>query len=114
MTVLDRATIVEVLTRLNSHLETRGERAELFLVGDAVMCLLHRARPSTKDVDAWFTSPQAVRAAAEAVATEMGLDKDWLDPSHGVQQAAATRTRRSRAGRACDEAMHHGRAHGGG
>ncbi len=64
---------------MNRHLAERGERAELFLVGGAVMCLVHKARPATKDIDGWFTSPQAVRDAARAVATEMGLDENWLN-----------------------------------
>jgi hypothetical protein len=75
MTLLDRDTIIDALTRLDRELGRRGHRAELLLVGGAVMCVVHQAR----DVDAWFTNPAEVRAAAEVVAGDLGLDADWLN-----------------------------------
>lgn len=79
MSLLERATIVEALERLNHGLAARGERADLYLVGGAVMCVVHKARPATKDVDAWFSNPQVVRAAARDVAVELDLPEDWLN-----------------------------------
>lgn len=79
MTLLPREAIINALERLDAQLSARGVRAELFLVGGAVMCLVHKARPSTKDVDGWFTEPQAVRAAARAVADDLQLPEDWLN-----------------------------------
>jgi hypothetical protein len=75
---LTREQIAEALTRLNDELAAVDVRAECSLVGGAVMCLAFQARPSTKDVDAWFTEPQAVRAAALKVASSMGLAEDSL------------------------------------
>ena len=77
--MLTRAQIVEALERLDLALARQGVRAELYLVGGAVMCLALDARASTKDVDGWFTEPQAVRAAARLVAAELSLPEDWLN-----------------------------------
>ena len=79
MDLFTRERIVEALECLDAALAARGIRAELFLVGGAVMCLALDARAATKDVDGWFTEPQAVRAAARAVAEELSLPEDWLN-----------------------------------
>lgn len=79
MELLTRDRIVAALTALDARLAAMGVRAECYLVGGAVMCLALNARPSTKDVDAWFTEPQAVRQAALAVAQDLGLPDDWLN-----------------------------------
>jgi hypothetical protein len=77
--VLTREQIVEALERLDYALAAAGIRAELYLVGGAVMCVALNARAATRDVDRWFTEPQAVRRAAREVADAMGLPLDWLN-----------------------------------
>jgi hypothetical protein len=79
MDVLSRQQIVEALMMLNDRLAAVDVRAECYLVDGAVMCLALDARPSTRDVDAWFTEPQAVRRAAREVADALGLPHDWLN-----------------------------------
>jgi predicted nucleotidyltransferase len=77
--MLTKAQIIEALELLDRELAHQGVRAELYLVGGAVMCLVLDARSSTKDVDGWFTEPQVVRDAARRVANDMGLPDDWLN-----------------------------------
>ena len=76
---LGRDQIRTAFERLDQELRRRGVRAECYVVGGAVLCVALNARPSTKDVDAWFSEPAAVRAAAAVVAEELDLPADWLN-----------------------------------
>lgn len=76
---LSRETIEAALQALNEELVRRGVKAQLYLVGGAVMCLVYQARTATRDVDGWFSEPQVVRAAAREVADALSLPEDWLN-----------------------------------
>ena len=64
---------------LNDELRTSATKADLFLVGAAVMCLVYNARPSTQDVDAVFQPSGELRKAAARAATRAGIGPDWLN-----------------------------------
>lgn len=66
---------------LSEELERAQRHAEMIVFGGAALVLLFRARESTKDVDAYFVTPEAstIRSAAEAVAERLELPVDWLN-----------------------------------
>lgn len=64
--------IQHAFAALSDELDRRGKLAEI-VVGGAALVLLFRARESTKDVDAYFLTPEAsiIRDAAEVVANRL-------------------------------------------
>ncbi len=85
MSVSERLTqeaIRRALAALAAALPSGDAPRELWIVGGAALVLLYGARDSTRDVDAFTLDPAGsaeLRAAAAAVATQLGLPDDWLN-----------------------------------
>jgi len=77
--MLDSKTILKLFEALNAELAKRGVKGEIGLCGGAVMCLVFKARASTKDVDAVFRPTREIREASRTVAGPMGVSEDWLN-----------------------------------
>jgi len=73
--------IITAFLKLNEELGKDGSKAEICIVGGAVMCLVFNAREQTKDVDAIFQPKTKVYELAGRVAEDLGLPDDWLNDS---------------------------------
>ena len=76
---LGRAAILELFEELSSRLAAKGARADLFLVGGGAMAVAYDSRRATRDLDAVFAPNDVVRTAVAEIATDRGLDEDWLN-----------------------------------
>ena len=76
---LTKADILRLFELLNAELAADDTRAEVHLVGGAVMCLVFDARASTRDLDALFRPAAPVRRAAARVAAKAGVPDGWLN-----------------------------------
>jgi len=71
--------IEQYLREVNQELALQDVKGEICLYGGAVMCLVFKARPSTKDVDAIFEPVKFIRNAITRIAERHGLRQDWLN-----------------------------------
>lgn len=67
------------LTHLSGVLGRRNLVGEVVLFGGAAMVLAHKARVSTKDVDAVFAPKVEVYEAAAEVTRDFGAPEGWLN-----------------------------------
>ena len=71
--------IEQYLREINNELALKDVKGEICLYGGAVMCLVFKARPSTKDVDAVFEPVKYIRAAIRIITERHNLPFDWLN-----------------------------------
>jgi Nucleotidyltransferase of unknown function (DUF6036) len=79
---LSSADIRRAFDALSAEFEAAGERAEIVVVGGAALVLLFEARDTTKDVDAFFLSPDSSRvrtALAQLLAMKLAAWRDAVD-----------------------------------
>ena len=71
--------IEQYLREVGDELALQNVKGEICLYGGAVMCLVYKARPATKDVDAIFEPIKFIRNAINKIAERHNLRQDWLN-----------------------------------
>lgn len=79
--MLKKEMILQCFDELNEELRAAGQKGEIGIVGEAVMCLVFNAREATRDVDAIFAPTQIIRAAVKKIGRRHHLAEDWLNDS---------------------------------
>lgn len=77
--MLDREKIKQLFRALNKELRWMNVIGEIGICGGAVMCLVFKARASTKDVDGIFEPTKEIREAAVRVAKAEEVPENWLN-----------------------------------
>lgn len=77
--MLDIPKIKKLFASMNKALKEMDVAGEIGICGGAVMCLVYRARKSTKDIDGIFEPTREMRKAAKKVARAFGIGEDWLN-----------------------------------
>jgi hypothetical protein len=78
-TKLSSTQIDRLFRALDEELRAVSVIGELYVVGGAALCLALKARPSTRDVDAYFEPTRAIRVAAARVAAAHDVPEAWLN-----------------------------------
>jgi len=71
--------IEQYLREVNDELALQHVNGEICLYGGAVMCLVYKARPATKDIDAIFEPVKYIRSAIRKITERHDLPLDWLN-----------------------------------
>ncbi len=71
--------IEQYLREINDELALQDIKGEICLYGGAVMCLVFKSRPATKDIDAVFEPVKNFRAAIRKITEKHNLPVDWLN-----------------------------------
>lgn len=76
---LEKDDMIKYLKQINDELKRENETGEILISGGASMCLVHEARPSTKDIDAIFEPKSRINQIAEKIAQDNNLDSGWIN-----------------------------------
>jgi len=71
--------MLEAFRRMGQKFMLEEKEGQLIIAGGAAMCLVHGARPSTKDVDAFYEDSNTMSLISYEVGEEFGWEPGWLN-----------------------------------